>query len=439
MESVSAVLAQRAAPMSRICFDGRARLPADLRPPISKSDGVRSLLLRHLLGLPPHPVLSSWPDDMQVMARGLARLASAEDRLIDCREAGSVLRLLLSQAAIDPGRRTRFVGAGRLGARPLEDLVEALRLSHGEAGLRIDTGAPWPLDVVGGGRAEGALFKLRAAASSQFASSLALAAAALFLREGRAWSLELPHLASSGGYFQLTLAWLEAVGFSVEGSPTRVSVTGFAPRGEWPPLPGDWSSAGYLLAMAWPSGVRVVGIRADAAHPDRCIVHHLESVGLVVCDDGPDALRVAGTARGGLRVQVSHAPDCALTLAALACVMPEPSCFTDFETLRAKESDRLQGLVALVAASGGSVRQEGSALWVEPPASPSRRLHFDAQADHRLAMSAATMAVLTGATLELEGADAVAKSFPDFWAQLGVSLPADGAATSPGTSADAAP
>ena len=34
-------------------------------------------------------------------------------------------------------------------------------------------------------------------------------------------------------------------------------------------------------------------------------------------------------------------------------------------------------------------------------------------------MSAATLAVLTGAVLELHEPDCVSKSFPDFWNQLG--------------------
>jgi len=52
------------------------------------------------------------------------------------------------------------------------------------------------------------------------------------------------------------------------------------------------------------------------------------------------------------------------------------------------------------------------------PARIAKKLDVDSRGDHRLAMSAAVLAVLGGSVLHLPGADCVAKSFPDFWREL---------------------
>jgi 3-phosphoshikimate 1-carboxyvinyltransferase len=86
--------------------------------------------------------------------------------------------------------------------------------------------------------------------------------------------------------------------------------------------------------------------------------------------------------------------------------------------LRLKESDRLEGIRELLAAFGGTSALEGEQLTLTPPARPPQRFTVDSREDHRLAMSAATLSVLSGVPLTLHGPDCVTKSFPGFWAQL---------------------
>jgi 3-phosphoshikimate 1-carboxyvinyltransferase len=86
--------------------------------------------------------------------------------------------------------------------------------------------------------------------------------------------------------------------------------------------------------------------------------------------------------------------------------------------LRVKESDRLEGIRALVAAYGGTTDLQGEVLQITPPATRPGRFAMDSQGDHRLAMTAATLCVLSGTPLELTGPECVEKSFPGFWRQL---------------------
>ncbi len=247
--------------------------------------------------------------------------------------------------------------------------------------------------------------------SSQFASSLLLGAAAVARRSGVPCTVNVVGARVSDGYLQMTVRWLRAAGFEVKGEP-GFEVRLLAARA-LPELPGDWSSLGYLLLIAWAVEARVARLSEPALHPDGALVAALSTVGLSVLEDG----RVLGALRGHLDVSARACPDSIPTLAALACVLAEPSRFTDCGILRGKESDRLEGISALVGAAGGSVQHEGEVLTVTPPGHV-RALEFDSRGDHRLAMAAGTLAALARVPLRLRGASCVKKSFPGFWREL---------------------
>jgi 3-phosphoshikimate 1-carboxyvinyltransferase len=183
-------------------------------------------------------------------------------------------------------------------------------------------------------------------------------------------------------------------------------------------MPGDWSSLGYLLLIAWKTGGSVERADPSSAHPDQAILRLIQPTGLTPVP-GPDlTMRVEGQARAGLVASGKECPDLLPTLAALACVLPRPSTLTDVGILRLKESDRLEGIRTLVSAYGGSTALDGETLTLTPPPAPPEHFSMDSRGDHRLAMVSATLSVLSGARLTLTGPECVEKSFPGFWRQV---------------------
>ena len=401
-------------------------IPGRLVPPLSKSDAQRALVLSHLLG---EPSLRRFlgeggplPTDVQVMAAGLDALghaaASGEQVEVDCRDGGAPFRLLLGQAAVTPGVHVRFTGTARLGERPHGALLQALQAALGPAGLQLVDGRPWPLEVQGArGTAPSPSFQVDASGSSQFPSSLLLAAAALAKREGRPWSVSPVGTLASAGYLDLTATWLRRCGFTVSGDGRSWTVQSHARPAAWPAVPGDWSSLGYLLLLAWATGGRAARVDLEAAHPDRAVVRVLRDLGLCVEVDARGEATVQGRATSGLDADGEECPDLLPTLGALACVLPGPSVLRHVSILRAKESDRLEALEDLVRAAGGEALLDGDTLRVLPPARV-RPFTFDARGDHRMAMSAATLAVLGCVEVQLRAAHGVDKSFPGFFTQL---------------------
>jgi 3-phosphoshikimate 1-carboxyvinyltransferase len=411
--------------VTTVRVDPRHLVPATLVPPHSKSDAQRALVVAHALGRPEllgiSPEDETLPRDTRALARGLAALRTAgsgEPVEIDCGDGGAPFRFLLGQAAVTPGARARFVGSLRLAERPHLPLVEALLSALGPTGLRIRVGKPWPVEVDAPADPRARLFRVGAVLSSQYASSLLLAAAALFRRTGEPIAVEWLGEIASAGYLELTCAWLSRSGFRLAREGSSIAVVGLEPpRDGIPSVPGDWSSIGYLLLAAWRSGGAVADVDLEAAHPDRAMARILEQVGLSL-QASPDGVRVSGEPRTGLRASGRECPDLLPTLAVLACALPEPSALTDVSILRGKESDRVQGIVDLVQAAGGTVTLREDFAVIDPPREIARTLRLSARGDHRMAMSAAALAILGGSELILSGPEHVAKSFPTFWTEL---------------------
>ncbi len=385
----------------------------ELVPPLSKSDAQRALVLADVLGVPFAALLpptEALPRDVEVLRDGLLALRGAT-AFIDCRDGGAPFRFLLTQAAVLPGRRVEFTGTPRLGERPHLPLLEALRAALGPRGLALTEGTPWPVRVAAPLTLRGPFaFTVGGAQSSQYASSLLLGAARLSRSTGEPVTLTLDGGLTSEGYFALTKSWLQRTGFSLVTHDATLTVGAPREAVAFPPIPGDWSSLGYLLALSWVCGLRVARLQFDTGHPDEHLATLLREVGLRVTD------RLEGEATRGFEVDSEVCPDAIPTLAVLATKLPGPSVFRKTGVLRVKESDRLEGTRALLAAAQVPTSLEGDALTVHPHAVLSD-FRFDAHDDHRMAMSAAVLARLHGRKVTLRGMDSVGKSFPSFWVE----------------------
>jgi 3-phosphoshikimate 1-carboxyvinyltransferase len=375
-----------------------------LIPPLSKSDAQRALVLADILGVSFEHLLpagEALPRDVDVLRAGLDALRAPTAR-IDCHDGGAPFRFLLTQAAVLPSKIIEFTGTTRLGERPHAPLVAALRASLGPKGLRLTEGNPWPVRVESPGMLRGPFeFTVTGTLSSQFASSLLLGAARLAVATGEVITLTLEGEFTSRGYFALTQSWLERTGFSVAARDGSLWVSAPVRRSEFPRIPGDWSSIGYLLALSWVSGVPVDRVATGTGHPD-------EVVG--------ELLRKAFAPEGTPfeQIDAETCPDSIPTLAVVATKLRAPSTFLNTGILRHKESDRLAGLQRLLGAAGVPHSLEGETLTVQPHV-VQEDFRFDALDDHRMAMSASVLARLHSRKLTLRGMASVAKSFPNFW------------------------
>jgi 3-phosphoshikimate 1-carboxyvinyltransferase len=349
----------------------------------------------------------AWRDDIEI---GLRRIPE-ERVLLDLAESGTGVRLILGLLASSPGMST-VDGNPRLRERPMTPLLETL----GELGadLRSAAGA-LPIEVEGR-ILDGGSAVVRPQVSSQFVSSLVLAAP--LMRRGL--DLEVAGPLPSAPYLDLTEDVMRAFGAGIEVSadrrlwkvaPTPLRPTRFA-------VEGDWSAAAFVLAAAAIAGgsVEVGPLSQSSRQGDRAVVDILQKSGLEV-QSVDDRLLVRGPIRLPLSADLSDTPDLFPALVVVAAAAPGGSVLTGLEHLKHKESDRLSVMVDNLRRLGAGLSVEETRLVVETP------MHRDfsvppavtAAGDHRIAMAMAVAALAAG-PLDLDDPSCVGKSFPGFWA-----------------------
>ena len=313
--------------------------------------------------------------------------------LLDCGESGSTLRFLLPVASA-LGADARFTGRGRLPQRPLSPLYELLC----DNGCSLSPQGAFPLSVEG--RLCGDYFAIDGGVSSQFISGLLMAAPLLKTNV----TVEVTGTVESRPYIDLTVAAMRRFGVTVteENNVYRIASSGYCSPGTVQ-AEGDWSNGAFwLVAKALTrSDLAVNGLDENSLQGDRAIAEIIKST---------DGMRVP------LTVDAAQIPDLVPVLAVLAAAILGRNVIGNARRLRIKESDRLSSVCAMLTALGGTVTMGEDYLVVDGSGS-LRGGTVDACNDHRIAMAAAVAACLCERPVVIEGAEAVQKSYPNFFTE----------------------
>ncbi len=326
--------------------------------------------------------ISRTPEGYQVIPIGQV----PEKATLPCGESGSTLRFLLPVAGA-LGVDATFELAGRLPQRPVSPLWEELermgcRLSRpGENAIRIQ------------GRLHSGDYAIAGNVSSQFVSGLLFA---LPFLDGDS-TLGITGPVESEPYIQMTLEAMSR--FHLATAPTESGY--FIPGNQWGDGPaqcqveGDWSNGAFFLAAnALGSKIRLTGLSADSCQGDRAIaalLPRLEQNCAIDCRDIPDLVPVLSVVAGA----------------------KQGARFTGVSRLRLKESDRLQTVAAMLAGLGGRAQIENDCLTVFGTGYTGGTV--DSAGDHRIAMAAAVASTVCSGQVVVQGAEAVQKSYPQFW------------------------
>ncbi len=341
---------------------------------------------------------------------------------LDCRSAGTLLRLLVASCAVTPGEWI-LDGSPRLRERPIGPLVAALR----QLGAGIEElGRPGcaPVRIRGGGLAGGRV-EIDAGESSQYVSALLMAA----LNAEGPIELLAPVLVSSP-YVDTTLEVMADFGAPVDvrrdGEAREFRVEPRKPvlvDGRYR-VAGDDSAAAYPAAAAAICGgsVRLRGLAPASTQGDRAFLGLLERMGATVQATGQEIQVEGGGALTAVDCDLSAMPDQVPTLAAVAAFADGVTSIRNVAHLRIKESDRLAAVATELRRAGATVdeledglRIDGNPGLAAPPG--SSRIPIDTYDDHRIAMSMALVGLRRGG-LSIRRPEVVGKSYPGFWADL---------------------
>lgn len=333
---------------------------------------------------------------------------------LDCGESGSTLRFMLPVACA-LGADATFTGQGRLGARPLSPLSDEIIA----AGCSLEGLGGFPLKT--SGRMRAGVFELPGDVSSQYISGLLLAAP---LMPGTT-SVRVTGRLESRPYVNLTIQALHAFGVEVicergmaadgvqELSVFTVSGTYRTP-GEVC-VEGDWSNAAFWLCAGAMGDelLTVEGLLLTSAQGDRNVLAALSRFGARILRQ-PDSAAVKPENLHGFEMSAQDIPDLVPVISAVASVSVGVTFINDCARLRIKESDRLATTSQELNNLGADVEVRGNSLIITGrPELPGGEV--DSHNDHRIAMMAAVASVRCTGPVLIHGAEAVNKSYPDFF------------------------
>lgn len=328
---------------------------------------------------------------------------------LDCGESGSTLRFMLPVAAAI-GAEAEFIRRNHLKERPLSPLYEVL----GEHGAVMLPQKEEPLYLKG--QLKGGCYQIDGSVSSQYISGLLMA---LPLLEEKS-SLKIVGKIESEPYIKLTLQMMEIFGVHprYENRTYYFSGEECYQTPEEITVEGDWSNAAFFLAMGAigsADGVEVTGLNLHSAQGDRAIVDILAEFGAEVTkDESKGAVRVKKGNLRATKIDAAQIPDLVPILSVVAAAAEGVTEIYHAERLRIKECDRLKAMYVNMSALGAEVTETADGLKIcgGKKLGGARVESFN---DHRIVMSMAAAALLCEGDVIIDGAEAVAKSYPKFW------------------------
>ncbi len=376
----------------------------------SKSETNRLLIL-HALYSNLEITNSSTSDDSATLIKAL----QSSDKLIDVHHAGTAMRFLTAYFAAIKGSDVVLTGSKRMQQRPLGLLVDALRALGADISYVNNEGFP-PLKIKG---KELTITEVTIAAnvSSQYISALMLIAPSL----PQGLVINLDGNVTSIPYINMTLQLLRQVGFEGDFSDNVIQISPGVISGKKEiRVESDWSSVSYLYSLIAlsPSGsLSVSTFKKASLQGDAALATLYKSLGVETVFNDDDSLTLQKISEvkkeEHIVFNLVNTPDIAQTIA-VTCFGLGISChLTGLHTLKIKETDRLLALKVELEKLGAQVSITSETLTLEKSSKINENIAIDTYQDHRMAMAFAPLALKT--SLQINDAEVVSKSFPEYW------------------------
>lgn len=376
----------------------------------SKSISNRALLIQALSSnsFQLHNIGNS--DDVRVMKKAL----STSEGLIDLEMSGTALRFLSAGFCIIPGKRI-LDGHKRLKERPIEPLIQALQKLGGKI-TYLEKEGSIPVSIEGGS-IDGDYVEMEQATSSQFISALMMIAP--FLKNGL--TIKRLGIKRSDSYIQLTKSVMEDLDLKVNIDGDLIQIARSKPKITSYLIESDWSSACYWMAfiVLMPNSRIVLnGLKKDSKQGDMKMLTILEQFNLGYKWEDDKLILFNNNEKNfpkSVTIDCGEIPDQAQTLVFLGALLGIEMKLTGLETLRYKETNRIEALNIELTKLGVSVKADSSSIFINGNIT-SEKAEVKTYNDHRMAMSASLLA--TRMDVLIEDSKVVNKSYPSFWNDL---------------------
>jgi 3-phosphoshikimate 1-carboxyvinyltransferase len=397
----------------------------NIQIPASKSDGQRALLAAALAkGISYIYQLGNSKDELAMLEciEQLGAKTTWKDNVLEvegitdfpssisllCGESGLATRLLIAVCAMHNGDFS-ITGEGSLLTRSMDfyaDLFAVQKLNY-----TFSENNTLPLLVRGAIQA--GEIHVDGSQSSQYISGLLMGLP--LLKED---SVLVVENSVSTPYIQMTLNTLETFGISIKQEGNKYYIQGNQTyQATNYTVEGDWSSASYwLVASALGQDITIKGLSLESLQADKAILDAFKKANCRVVQS-EKGIQILGTQRKAFEFDATHCPDLFPALATFASLIPGVSRIKGVHRLQNKESDRGKVLQNEFKKLGVRIELEDDTMIVYGQELIQGGT-INAHNDHRIAMCFGVLGMFTETPMFIEGAEVVAKSYPDFWEEV---------------------
>lgn len=383
-----------------------------IKLPASKSISNRALILNVLSIKPNHINNLSDCDDTQVMIDAFNK----GENIIDVKAAGTSMRFLTAYLSQIPGEWT-VTGTKRMQERPIHLLVDALNA----LGARIEyvNKKGFPPLLIKGTALDGGEIEISGGISSQFISALLMIAPTMT----KGLTINLKGDVISVPYIKLTLGMMEQYGVKAHWKENTIKIH---PQ-EYLPIEytveSDWSGASYwyeIAALMQDARIELKGLFKNSMQGDSKVAELFTDLGVKTeyTADGIILTKSNKVTKKFFHNFVNE-PDLAQTFAVTCCMLKVPFMFTGLQTLKIKETDRIEALKAELKKLGYELQDSQDSIleWDGYMSNPEKDPLIKTYEDHRMAMAFAPASIKLG-SINIEEPHVVSKSYPQYWEDL---------------------
>ena len=344
-------------------------------------------------------------DGSTVTVQGIKDFSCLESNVLHCGESGSTLRFLIPLFSLT-GQKVAFTGRNRLLKRPQKiygDIFENAGLYFEQTEDKIEIQGALPAGE----------YTLSGGVSSQFISGLLFTLPLL----PKSSKIHIVPPFESRSYVELTIQMLAKFGIEIiwKDDLTLVIKGGqkYHPHDET--VEGDFSQFAFFGVLSAINGpVDICGMKDDSIQGDKQIIEILSQFGCSIsCENS--VYRITADKLRAKDIDLENCPDLGPVLCTLAMFSEGSTRIYNAGRLRLKESDRILAMQREAAKLGCVIEDGENEMIVHSGHTPPTDV-LDGWKDHRIVMACAVaLSVLGG---EIDGCEAVAKSYPSFFEDL---------------------
>ena len=397
-------------------------LDGNLQMPASKSAFQRALLLAACADGPTTLRNISWAKDTEACHLAIKQLGAlteerentlsidplinwSEQLRLNLGESGLAFRMFAGFLACKKGE-FELNGEGSLKSRPLKPIIESL------ASLKVKAQADFPLQF--SSTSLPSTITIDGSFSSQFITGVIFG---LCTTSGtHELIIENP---TSIPYLELSLKMAEQFGAEIKSlAPFHYQIQGKEQlNAQDISIEGDWSAASNFIATAvHRGGIRLSGLDPNSLQADKAIINLLEQASATFVLN-ENYLQIEEQSLPSFDFNAENCPDLFPALVLLAAGIKGKSRIVGTNRLIHKESNRKESLLTNFSKQGLRIQEEENAFIIHGTGSLNAAI-LDSWNDHRLAMIAAVSASLSQAPIQITNAEAVNKSYPNFFEDL---------------------